>query len=188
MAIEFFGEADRNIKGEVVSEMPAWYFKTHMRELKESLDRKNRQLDRGDIPRQSVPIVAQEIKKIEAKIDELKAGCPKLIGGQKDKLYKEYCKLQNEIRDSLPTRLENEKGVADPYVELSRMKKHHIKVDPELAKACNVKVDKAGKVTGDGANKMYKLFGRRLGENENVEKIRKEGMSAGIPSTAFGLM
>jgi len=177
MTIEFFGEADRNSKGEVTSEMPAWYFTKHMRDLKESLDRKNREIDRGDIPRQSVPIVAQEIKKIEKKIDELKAGCPKLIGGQKDKLAKAYHDLQNKIKESLPTRLENEKGVADPYKELDRMKNHHIQVDPELAKACNVSVTKDGKVNGDGANKMYKLFGRRLGENENVEKIRREGMT-----------
>ena len=176
MAIEFFGNVDKNSKGEIASDLPAWYFDFHLSELEESVSKKKRQIERGQILPESVFNVQNEIKSKEVRIKEIQASKPKLVGGQKDKVSKAYFSLKNEIANSMPTKLENMEGYTNPREELKRMKDFHIKVDPEIAKACNVKMER-GKVTGDGADRIFKMSGRLLGENENIEKIRREGQS-----------
>jgi len=121
-------------------------------------------------------MTSQEVKVKREKIAEIKASIPKFTGSNKDKISEAYFKLKNQIADSLPTHMENRKGYTQPREELDRMKNFHIPVDKDLAKACNVKIN-SGKVSGDGASKMFKMFGRILGENENIERIRKEGKS-----------
>lgn len=176
MAIEFFGNVDKNKNGEISSDMPAWFFDVHLEYLEEEVAKKKRRIDRGEIPPDNALMVRQEIVNQEDRIKEIKSSMPKLKGGQKDMIYKQYCILQNEIATSMPTRRDNVEGYTNPREELKRMKTQHIPVNQELAKACNVKVVK-GKVSGDDASRMYKMMGRILGENENVEKIRREGRS-----------
>lgn len=174
MAIEFFGEVDKNSKGEISSEMPSWFHDQHLDYLEEGVAKKKRQILRDEIPQETIHTVKNEIKKQEKKIKQIKVSIPKLIGGQKDKVAKAYHELKNIISDDMPTEYENKKGTVKPQEELKRWKIPHIKIDPELAKACNVKTTN-GKVTGDGAAKMYRLMGKRLGENYDIERIRRPG-------------
>lgn len=182
MEVEFFGDVDKNIKGEVVSELPAWFHDIHLDHLEEGVASKKRQIERGEIPREHVGMVSQEIKNEEEKIKDIKAAVPKLVGKQKDSVAKAYHALQNQIKETMPTRMEDRNGYISPRDELKRMKEFHIEVDRDIAKACNVKTNIQGKVTGDGANKIYKMCGRILGENENVERIRREGKSESMRS------
>ena len=175
--VEFFGDVDRNKNNEITSELPAWFHREHLSILEEDADQLERQIERGDIPKLHISMTAQEIKTKREKIADIKAAIPKFTGANKNKISEAYFKLKNQIADSLPTHMENRKGYTQPREELDRMKSFHIPVDKDLAKACNVKTNIAGKVSGDGANKMFKMFGRILGENENVERIRKEGKS-----------
>jgi hypothetical protein len=48
-----------------------------------------------------------------------------------------------------------------------------VKVDPELARACGVTLNK-GLATRDGATKVWKIANRALGERSNVEVLRKD--------------
>jgi len=176
MAIEFFGDVDKNKDGNIAGEMPAWFHDVHLEHLEESVAKKKRQLERHEILPENAFMVKQEIMNSETRIKEIKASKPVLKGGQKDMIAKQYYELQNQISTSMPTRREDKEGYANPREELKRCKEHHISVSPELAKSCNVKLVK-GKVTGDGAARMYKMMGRVLGENENIETIRREGVS-----------
>lgn len=182
MAIEFFGEVDKNKKGEIASEMPSWFHDAHLDVLEESVAKKKRQIKRDQIPQETIHTVKNEIKKKEAKIKAIKQSIPKLIGGQKQKVADQYHKLRNMIADSMPNELEVKKGFVKPQEELKRWKTPNIKVDPELAKACNVKVTKDGLVSGDGANKMFSLMGKRLGESYDIERIRKPGRTEAYKS------
>ena len=176
MVIEFFGDVDRNIKGEVNAEMPAWFHDIHLADFEEKIARNQRQIKRGEVALESVPIVQQDIARLKERVKEIRASKPMLKGGQKDMIAKQYFALQTAIADSMPTHRDNKKGYVNPRDELKRWKEYHVPVDKDLAKACNVKFEK-GKTTGNGADKMYKMMGRLLGENENIEKIRKEGRS-----------
>ena len=81
----------------------------------------------------------------------------------------------------MPTRKQAKDGLVDPYRELKRLKTKHIKIDPEIAKACGVKAVQ-GKISGDEANKCYQILGKALGENTIVEVLRKDGNSEAYQS------
>lgn len=174
--IQFFGEIDRNKEGNVSSDMPAWFFDAQIDEMEEAVGRKRRELDKGDVPIQHYPLKKQQLKNLEAKLEKINASKPRLQGGQKTQFANEYHKLQNLIADSMPTRREDRMGYVSPREELNRCKTHHIQMDPGVAKSCGIKLVK-GKATGDQAAKAYKMIGKQIGENTNIERIRKEGKS-----------
>lgn len=176
MTLEFFGEVDKNSKGEIASSMPAWYHEVKIEDLKERVAKKERQIENGQILSESVPLVKQEIRESKEKIEQIEASKPILRGGQKDMIAKVYHDLQNQIATSIPSIRDEREGYANPRDELKRMKDKHLTVSPEMAEAYGVKHVK-GKISGDDGNRMYKMIGKLLGENQNIEKIRREGRS-----------
>jgi len=174
--IHFFGNVDKNKEGKVASELPAWFFSVHLEKLIDDVSKKERQIDRGEVPPDHVFMVKNEVLNLKKKITEIQMSKPTLKGGQKDMVWKEYQQLGNLISDSLPTYREDRRGFVDPRSELKRMKSPHIAISGKMAEACGMKTVK-GKITGDQAAKAYKMMGSILGENTNVERLRKEGKS-----------
>jgi len=175
--IKFFGEIDLNdTTGEIKSDMPAWYFDIHIMELEESMDRKKRMIDRGVVDPDQVPVLRNQIEGDRARLEAINKSRPDLSGRYKDMAWKAYESLQQQIKDTMPTRKESRDGLVNPHEELDRLKKKHIAINPEVAKACGVNVVR-GHITGDEANKCYQILGKALGENTNIEKIRREGNS-----------
>ena len=172
--IQFFGEVDLNSEGGRVADVPSWCFDIHIEEMQETIDRKRRQIELGIVTQESVHLMREEIKMEQDRLDQIVASRPKLTGNQQDKVYNAYNKLGQRIRDTLPTRKENEDGLINAHDELRRMKDKHISISPEIAKACMVKPVN-GKISGDEANKCYRILGSALGENTNVERLRKDG-------------
>jgi len=174
--IQFFGNVDKTKDGAVASEMPAWFFDVQMEKLTEDISRKERQIERGQVPPDHVFMVKNEIEGLKKKVTEIQMSKPTLKGGQKDMVYKEYQGLQQQLADSMPTIREDRRGFVNPRDELKRMKTPHIGISEKMAEACGVKTTK-GKISGDQAAKCYKMMGKILGENTNVERIRREGRS-----------
>lgn len=174
--IRFFGEIDCNeIDGSIKSHMPAWYHETHIEELRESTSRKERMIERGLVQPDQVPILRNEIAGEKARLKAIEESRPNLEGKHKDMAYKAYKNLEAQIRDSMPTRKETKQGLVNPQEELKRLKDaRHISLSPEIAKACGVKAYR-GQLTGDQANKCYQILGKALGENTNVERLRRDG-------------
>ena len=172
--IQFFGEVDLNPEGGRVADVPSWCFDIHIEEMQETIDRKRRQIELGIVTQESVHLMREEIKMEQDRLDQIVASRPKLTGNQQDKVYNAYNKLGQRIRDTLPTRKENEDGLINAHDELRRMKDKHISISPEIAKACMVKPVN-GKISGDEANKCYRILGSALGENTNVERLRRDG-------------
>ena len=174
--IQFFGKVDKNKDGDISSEMPAWFFDVQLDRLTESVSKKQRQLDRGEVPPEHAFTMKNEIAGLKEKITNIQMSKPTLKGGQKDMVYKEYQNLEQQIADSMPTRREDRQGFVNPRDELKRMKSPHIAITPKMAEACGVNPVK-GKISGDQAAKCYKMMGKVLGENTNVERVRREGHS-----------
>lgn len=174
--IKFFGEIDCNEKdGKIRSDMPAWYFDAQIEELRESASKKQRMIDRGLIEPDQVPILKNEISGEKARLKAIESSRPNLQGKALDMTANAYKSLGEQIKYSMPTRKETRNGLVSPQDELARLKdKRHIKISPEIAKACGVNAVK-GQITGDQANKCYQILGKALGENTSVEKLRRDG-------------
>ena len=172
--IRFFGEVDLNAQGGRISDVPAWCFDVHMDEMEESIASKQRQIDLGIVAPDSVHLMREEIRSEKEKLNLIKNSKPDLTGNQKDKCYNAYKALGERIRDTMPTRKEMNDGLVNAHDELKRMKSKHISISPEIAKACMVKPVN-GKITGDEANKCYRILGAALGENTSPERLRRDG-------------
>lgn len=174
--IQFFGNVDKTPAGKISSEMPAWFYDVHIEKLEEGIASKKRAVEMGNVPPEQIFRMKNEIKNETERIAEIKRTKPTLNGGQRTAVSNEYHKLQNQIADSMPTMREDQRGFVNPRDELARLKSPHIDISPKMAQACGVTPVK-GKITGDQAAKCYKIMGKVLGENTNVERLRKEGKS-----------
>ena len=172
--IQFFSEIDMNEKGNITSSMPAWYFEAHIDELRETIGRKERALERGYVDQDQIFRVREELKVERKQLKGIENSKPDLQGRNKDRCWSAYKSLQDQIAETMPTRKENFDGLVSPQAELKRLKTKHIKIDTEIAKACGVNVVH-GKVSGDEAAKCYQILGRALGENTYTEKLRRDG-------------
>lgn len=175
--ISFFGAVDRkdhSASGMITSEYPASYHKAQIADMEESTRQKESALEQGRIPLEEIPNTRQQIEREKNRMALIKDSIPKLNSKQVDELGKIYKEIGKEISDQMFTREDMEKGTADPHKEVERILTHSIKVDPDVAKACNVPYDKNGLVTREGAVKIWKLTGQYLGERTNPEFLRRD--------------
>jgi hypothetical protein len=180
--IQFFGDVDMNENNKITSQLPAWYFDRAVDEMQESIDRKKRALKAHMIKEDLIQRTENEIKAEEKRILEVNDSRPKLDGRQQDKCAEAYKQLADQIQNSMPTRKQSRDGLVSPHKELQRMKNKHITIDPTIARACGVKVDKSNRISGDEAAKCYKILGKLLNENTNVESLRRDGNSEAYQS------
>lgn len=173
---QVFGSVDLNDKGQVKSTYPSWYF-DHLRdELKNEIDRMKTQLKFDRIPKSEVAITQDRLAQKEIKLKDIESSTIDLRGKMKDRVSKVYNEIGEKITETMFSRDDMRKGLADAHEEMKRMTEPIIEVRGDLtsfAKACNVKVVK-GKVTRDGAAKMWKIAGKALDERTNVEALRKD--------------
>jgi len=181
MEIQFYGDVDKNNKGGLSSEYPAWYLENHLEDLKESISSRERRLNRGEVMVDSVPYERQELAKEKQRLEEIQRSKPKISIGERQKLVKIYKELSDEIARSMFTRSDMMKGVASAHEEAKRMIQPVISLDKEaqgLAKACGVTITK-GKVSRNGAAKIFKLVGKLIDEPTNIEVLREDEVSPG---------
>ena len=174
MSFSFFGDVDKNAKGGVGSEFPAWIMNAHIEELEESVAQKERAEKSGVIAIENLPYHREALAKEKKRLREIKQSKPKLTEKQYDKVTQEYGKLKNFIADSLFTRSQMKLGLADAHEEARRMVDPIIAVDRTVANACNIK-PRGGKVSRNEATKMYKIIGNFIGDQTNAEYLRKNG-------------
>jgi len=172
--VTFFGSVDRNRDGKIASAMPAWYFDQFIEELEESIARKERSIKRGEIPASEIQYAREELKRETARLQEIMDSKPKLSGQLKDKVAKAYKLLGEHIADTLPSRSDELLGFASPHEELKKMKSPCIPINHEIAKMCGLKTVR-GRITRDQAVTAYKMMGKALDDNTNVERLRKDG-------------
>jgi hypothetical protein len=179
-AIRFFSKIDMKTtdgKTRVVSEYPAWYFDHIKEELQENI-RQNKFIlenDRG-ITREKRIEVSQQLERMESKFSEIEGGVPEMNAVDKDKVAKARVDLTKQIKDSLFSRSQMQKGLADAHKEAKRMTEPCIKLSPEaeeVASWCGVKAS-GGKLNRNDATRVWKIVGKYLGEETNIEAYRKD--------------
>lgn len=179
--IQFFGDVDLNDSNKIKSMLPAWYFDRHIDELQENIERKERALKNRMIKEDMIARTENEIKAERIRLKEITESRPNLTGNQKDRCADAYKKLAEQIQSSMPTRKQSRDGLVSPHQELKRLKGKHIKIDPDIASACGVKMV-GGKISGDEAARCFKILGKVLGEPTNVEHLRRDGNSEAYQS------
>ncbi len=184
--IQFFGSVDCDRDGRVTSETPAWMLERHMEYLEDEINKKKAGLARGAYESDQVPRIKGEIEQEQKRLQDIINSKPNLTGANKDKCFRAYQRLAERIKESMPTRKDSKNGLVNPYQELKRMKEKHIPIDAEMAKACNV-TRKDGKISGDEAAKCYAILGKALGEDTNIERLRRDGGQEAFHRTIDGL-
>jgi hypothetical protein len=173
---QIFGSVDLNDKGQVMSAYPSWYH-DHLRdELQNEVDRMETEIKFDRIPKSELAIAKERLAQKQSKLLNLDNAALELRGKQKDKVYGVYNELGGKISESMFSRSDMSKGLADARTEMIRMTEPCIEVKgdaAQFAKACNVRIIK-GKVSRDGAAKMWKISGKALGERTNTENLRRD--------------
>jgi hypothetical protein len=181
MDIQFYGEVDKDRRGNRTSEYPAWYLENHMEDLQDSISSREGRLKRGEIPIDNVPYEKQELAKEKKLLDDIERSKPKVSIGERQKLVKFYRELSDEIQRSMFTHTDMQRGIASAHEEARRMVKPCIPINKDLAKLahdCGIKVEK-GKVSRNGAAKIFKLVGKLIDEPTNIEVLRLDEATQG---------
>jgi hypothetical protein len=174
----FFGEVDRNVRGEVTSEYPAWMSRNHIEMFEEDANRLRIEIKQGFV-KEKIGEMQQELEKIEAKVDEIRASKPEMSVKRKDDLKAARKTIGELIAEAMFTRSDMEMGWCDPHEEARRMSVPCINLTNDmcvLALACGIKKDKVKdkKITRTDLEKMFKIISAAIDEDGNIERLRKD--------------
>jgi hypothetical protein len=178
--VTFFSESDmmrlKDGTKIISSEYPVWYNEQIIEEIREDLRRDEFNLESGLIPKEQLTGVRDRIRKHREKLEDIESSRPKLSADMEGKVDKARKILAKNIQDRLFTRSQMQKGLADTHMEVRRSTTPDIPVDEtiaDLAKGCNVQVYN-GKITREGAAKIWKITSKYFGEISNVEALRRD--------------
>lgn len=173
----FFGAADKNGKGNIASTYPMFYYDVMGDNLRESIRRDKHAVENDLVPKGSLNEFKQALIDKEAKLRQFEMAVPKLSSKTKDRINRVREELGNEIRDRMFTydQMQQTRGISYAQEEMRRMTEPCIKLTGDTLKAAhaaNVRVT-GGKVTRTGAEKVWKIASKLLGEELNVEALRR---------------
>lgn len=182
--IQFFGEADKSY-GErgaqkIASTYPGWYFDVHKENLKEDIAYNERLLEMDLVPKTEVNVTREKLSQKKKRLKEIEASRPKLSGPTKDRYMKLKDDLGSKIQESMFSRDEMKKGLADAHEEARRMSEPCIKLDSndaELLRGMNIKMTPDGtsfKASRNQVTKAWKMLRKLSDESPNVESLRRD--------------
>jgi hypothetical protein len=174
--VEFFGDVDKNKKGEIASHVPSWYLNQHKEELEGNIEYVEKQLANGVVYESEKPITVSNLKKMKEKLESIEASKPMFSDGQKDLIDKTRKSIGKKISEAMFTRSDMMKGLADAHEEARRMADPCIKLEgPELvlAQKAGCRIDGNGRVSRTSAEMVWKFSSRAIGEPSNTESLRK---------------
>ena len=176
MDITFFGEADLNPKGKISSEYPGWYNDTQIQDLKEQITVEENAISKGWVSKDQLGEAQDRLNQKKERLDRILESKPKMDGASKDKVDKVRNELGKTIAEGMYSRSDMMRGLADPHEEMRRMTRKGITLSPEqasFAKACGVPME-GRNVSRTGAEKVWKILSKSLGEPANIERLRRD--------------
>ena len=159
------------------SAIPAWSLPRNIDLLEDDVRKLGSMLDNKQVPIEEIPYQTADYEQKKKRLEDIKESRPKLTGNQKDLLRQKRDKLAAEINSAQFTRIEMEKGLADPHEEARRMTEPCIQVDKEEARRMGIKTDAKGYVSRSKGEAMWKNMSSLLGDtqqNPNVEALRSD--------------
>ena len=175
--IKIFGSVDRDSKGKITSEFPAWYFDQQKDELERGIAQDEMALDQEAIPYPAKAKFREKLAQRKERLGKINEETPKLKGSESDAIYKMRGELGESIGEAHFTRSQREKGLADAHEEVRRMTEPIIKVKSEnqaqFIKECGINI-RDGKITRNEAEKVYKIASKMLGQPTDIEYLRRD--------------
>lgn len=181
----FFGALDRKnneLDGEILSEYPVYMLPNHVLELENQIVALKGMMARNEIPPNDIMYKKQELVNMEMKLDGINKSKHDFTAEEKKEIADEYENLRDQIGGSLFTKSQMEMGTADPHVEAERNVSPCIKIkNPYISKTLNLKATGnfgGSKISRHEAIRACRIMGYHLGEDFNVEEIRKDRVTA----------
>ncbi len=169
---EFFGDVDRAKNGEIGSSYPVWYNPAQIEMLeddikisKTAITQVYSQADKREIQEQ-LDIQEKKLKKIKDSI-------PILTASRRDYLMSQRKEMGEALTDSMPSARDNERGNVDILREVRFKTQPCLKLDPEIARKCGIRLDKKGMASRDEVARAWKITSRLLDEESNTEFLRR---------------
>jgi hypothetical protein len=180
-SLSFYGDIDRDSKGNVSSEYPAFYFTGKVDRLSEDIQTREARLKNPFhvFPtEQDKANLIQEIQDLKDRRASIESSRPKMDDAESKVVSSVYKKLGKEIQGRLYSYDAMHRGTASAQKIVDFETKPCIAVDDDIAvvaKRCNVdSFNGCGKITGAQAQKIWKICGRLLDAETNVETLRKD--------------
>ena len=177
--VKFFGAVDRerkSLEGKILSAYPAWYYEEKIDRMKDDIAVRKSRLDSGKVPADRLEEERNELVERQARLKLIVQSKPKLTDKQKDEVYKFYTHLRDHVINRLPTRSDMKKGIVNIKEEVMWKKKPSIDVTG-FAIFCdelNFPILEGRKISGHQAMAGLKIIGKLLGEDHNVERLRRD--------------
>ncbi len=176
MELEVFGKVDRDEKGKVKSDYPAFCFPQHKEELEESIRYKQSQLDKGLIIKSEEGFAREALSKEKTRLKEIDNSITRY--SQKEIDYLAVCRksLGKKVQDLMPRQSQIERKLANAHEEANKISEPCLKLDPEevdFIKACDQSITNDGKISRGQAEKCWKIASRIIGEPSNIEELRR---------------
>jgi hypothetical protein len=175
--IKWFGEVDLNQHRKIAVDYPAWYFDVQVDQLKNEISERQRNIDLGIYSGKDLIKQREILKNRKGRLEAIESSKPKLEGKDKDAVVQVHKDIGERIKESMFTYDEMWKQSQDAHYEADRMVKPSIEirsqVEADFCKQRGIKVVN-GKVSRNDASLMYKIFGKSIGENTDVELLRRQ--------------
>jgi hypothetical protein len=180
--ITFFSEIDMDNKGKINTTFPSWYFDKVVEDKEESIRKMEYALKNNHVPPDRIYQYRENLTKEKEHLDKILEAKPNIkkhqdrIASAVGKNDKEFGTLGAKISDSMFSRDQMMKGLADAHTEADRMVKPCIHLAPEevsIAKAANVRLTQGNKVSRNDAEVIWKLGRKAIGESTDTEILRR---------------
>lgn len=169
---ELYGKVDEG------SQMPAWYHRQQLDNMKRELAQRVKALEEGRIPPAYRAQTEEKVRQLEQRVREIEAARPRPKGQERDVFRKAEQDLGERIADSMPTHEEIQRNLVTAHEEVEKLTKPCIKLTPEAIEVARkipgIKISKDGEVSRNDAQKVWKLCRRINDESSNVEKLRRK--------------
>lgn len=172
--IKWYGEIDRNSKGQRASTYPVYYYDGKIEKLEDEILSLEKNLA-GVGGRQDIAeTIRFDLKRKRERLDKILDSKPKLTGRQKDNVAKAVDYLAEKIRERQFSESDMKYGKYVPE-EAKLMSQGSIPVTAEIApfvKGFEIPVDKHGKIKRNDAIRMGDIMCKVLGEKFDAESLR----------------
>jgi hypothetical protein len=175
-SIMFFTEADLDPKGRIKHQYPVYFNRKQKDDIQEEIRRLKTGIDKKLFPDGVMGEAREKLRKAEDALERMETMRPD-FEKHKDRIAKLRDELGTGISDSLFTRDEMKKGLADAHEEARRMSEPVITLSPSAA---GVAVQNGIRITGDrkvsrtDATRLWQMSREALGEMRDVEVLRRD--------------
>lgn len=161
----------------IVNTYPLYYSNTQRDDIAEERRMIEKAIEGGLYDPVEMPEVKKRLKTLRDKEEMFAHIEPRHLEAKKDSISKLNRRIETILRDSMFSRREMEKGLADPHEEARRMSEPVISLPREiqgLAVANGIAVSSSGKINRNDLVRVWQMGQKVLGEYTDVEYIRKE--------------